>query len=457
MARKKTFRCQSCGHTQAVWAGICPQCQEGGTLQEIQAAPQRANQVTVHASAADFTNLADVKADEHERTSSGIAELDRVLGGGVVPGSLIVMAGEPGAGKTTLASEVVINLAKGGRVAYISGEESAAQARMRFERLGAKLDEINLPLSIETSIERICQSIDSGLYDLVVVDSIQTVFSEASPGAPGSVSQVRECTHQLMRAAKSSGVSVIIVGQVTTDGEMAGPRALEHLVDVVLAFEGDRREQFRILRSVKNRFGSTDEIGVFEMTETGLHGISDASGFFAPDRDKSLPGSALCTVIEGSRPVLCEIQALVEPSNFVQPIRASITINPRRMQMLLAVLSRKAGYRLGSMNVFLNVAGGLKVDEPAADLAICLAVASAYAGRPVKEGICAFGEVSLLGEVRGASQGERRRREAERLGYTALQITKGDLGAIIESALGEEVEVSCDDEAKADGDLGSVG
>lgn len=436
---KKLFRCTSCGHEQPTWAGICPECQEGGTLSEVSQPAQRQGRPVLSVPAAGFDNLANVTAEEHERISSGIGELDRVLGGGIVPGSLIVIAGEPGAGKTTIATEVILNLAAAGTAAgYVSGEESAAQARMRFERLGADLDKIDLPLSTETSIERICSAI--GSYDLVIIDSIQTVFSEAVPGAPGSISQVRECTHQLMRVAKSEGTSIIIVGQVTKDGEMAGPRTLEHLVDVVLAFEGDRREQFRILRSVKNRFGSTDEIGVFEMTGSGLRGIEDASGFFVADRPAPLPGSALCTIIEGSRPVMCEVQALVEPSNLVQPIRASTTLNSKRVQMLLAVLSRKANYRLGSMNVFLNVAGGLKIDEPAADLAICLAVASAYEGRPVKDGVCAFGEVSLLGEVRPSSQDERRRREAERLGYQPVDISSGSLRQVLDAALGPQVE-----------------
>lgn len=442
---KRLFRCTSCGHEQPTWAGICPECQEGGTLEEVTAPATRQGRPVLSVPEAGFQNLGDVAAEDHERMGSGIDELDRVLGGGIVPGSLIVVAGEPGAGKTTIATEIILNLAgQGVPVGYISGEESAAQARMRFERLGADLDKLNIPLSTETSIERICSAI--GNYDLVVVDSIQTVFSEAVPGAPGSVSQVRECTHQLMRVAKSEGTSVVIVGQVTKDGEMAGPRTLEHLVDVVMAFEGDRREQFRILRSVKNRFGSTDEIGVFEMTGSGLKGIADPSDFFIAERPRPLPGSTLCAIMEGSRPVMCEIQALVEPSNLVQPIRASTTLNAKRVQMLLAVLSRKANYRLGSMNVFLNVAGGLKIDEPAADLAICLAVASAYEGRPIKEGVCAFGEVSLLGEVRPASQDDRRRREAERLGYQALDLGGASLRDVIDSALGDAVEASVADE-----------
>lgn len=442
---KRLFRCSNCGYEQPTWAGICPECQEGGTLEEVSAPATRQGRSPLQVPAAGFQDLAQVTAEEHERLGSGIGELDRVLGGGIVPGSLIVIAGEPGAGKTTLATEVILHLSqKSSSVGYVSGEESAAQARMRFERLGADFSRMRIPLSTETSIERICSAI--GQYDLVVVDSIQTVFSEAVPGAPGSVSQVRECTHQLMRVAKSEGTSIIIVGQVTKEGEMAGPRTLEHLVDVVLGFEGDRREQFRILRSVKNRFGSTDEIGVFEMTGSGLKGIEDASGFFVDDRPQPLPGAALCAVIEGSRPVLCEVQALVEPSNLVQPIRASTTLNSKRVQMLLAVLSRKANYRLGSMNVFLNVAGGLKIDEPAADLAICLAVASAYEGRPVRDDICAFGEVSLLGEVRPAAQDDRRRREAERLGYQAIDLNKSSLRDVLDAALGSATEAPVDED-----------
>jgi DNA repair protein RadA/Sms len=437
MARPRTsYICKNCGHSEVRWFGRCPQCNEFNTAEESAPSAERAGPGLAKGSvpAAEFQNLAEVSQLEHARLSSGIDELDRVLGGGLVPGSYLVLAGEPGAGKTTMASEMMLQLVRDGRqVAYVSGEESTAQARLRFERLGADFTELALPISIETSVERVAQAIADNTFDLIVVDSVQTMFSEAVPGAPGSVSQVRECGYQLMQAAKTTGTSVLLIGQVTKGGEMAGPRTLEHMVDVVLAFEGDRKEQYRILRAVKNRFGSTDEIGVFEMTATGLAGIADPSQLFLGS-GAALPGAATTAIIEGTRPVLCEIQALVTPSNLPQPVRASTGIDPRRTQMLLAVMSRKAGYRLGSMDVFINVAGGLKITEPAADLAVCLAVASALEGRPTKAQRCAFAEVSLLGEVRSAPQSERRRREAERLGYTAV-ILDGGLRQVLQANL----------------------
>jgi DNA repair protein RadA/Sms len=441
---KRQYVCSSCGHTEPRWFGVCPSCGDGGTAEEAAPRAERANRPVARGAvpSATFKDLNDVSQAAHQRTNTGLDELDRVLGGGLVPGSYVVLAGEPGAGKTTLSTELLIHLsALKHKVAYISGEESEAQARMRFERLGARLGQQELLISTETSVERVCQAIEGNGFDLVVVDSIQTMFSESVPGAPGSVSQVRESGQQLMRSAKETGTSVLLVGQVTKGGDMAGPRTLEHMVDVVLAFEGDRREQYRILRSVKNRFGSTDEIGVFEMTGSGLKGISDPSELFVSDHDTELPGTALAVVMEGTRPVLCEIQALVSTSNLPQPIRAARGLDRNRAQMLLAVLSRKAGLRLGSMDVYINVSGGLKVDEPAADLAICLAVMSAYQGRPVKDRICAFGEVSLLGTIRSAPQAERRHKEAGRLNYRPLEIEKS-LRNTLEKALGPATEAA---------------
>lgn len=449
-------RCSNseCDYEQARWFGLCPRCKNGNGV-EVARASERANVAVPKGSvpAASFRDLSEVRADEYQRDTTGIIELDRVLGGGIVPGSYIVLAGEPGSGKTTISTQLIIRLSSAGKkVAYVSGEESEAQTRMRFERLGADFGAYPLPISNETSVERICEAIEGHGFDFVVVDSIQTLFSEGVPGAPGSVSQVRECAHKLLKVAKDSGSSVLLIGHVTKDGDMAGPRTLEHMVDVVLAFEGDRAEQHRMLRSAKNRFGSTDEIAVFEMTGTGLVGIEDASKLFLSEHTKGIPGSAIGAIQEGTRIVLCEVQALVRPNNnSPNPIRAARGLDPRRVQMLLAVLSRKCGYRLGSMDVFLNVAGGLKVDEPAIDLAVCLAVASACDSRPVLDSVCAFGEVSLLGEVRPAPQAERRRKEAQRLGFSTLEPT-GALRNAIKDALGAPVDEPGLDEDSVDAD-----
>jgi DNA repair protein RadA/Sms len=443
MAKPRTsYVCTACGHEQNTWAGICPSCGQGATLEERVAEAQRAGDRNPGPGvpAAEFRPLSEVKEIEGQRVSTGIAELDRVLGGGLVVGSFLVLAGEPGAGKTTLASELCLHLAgTGKRVAYVSGEESESQARMRFSRLGWDGSE-GIDISSEVGVERVCRAIRDGDFDLAVIDSIQTMISEGVPGAPGSVSQVRECGQKLLRAAKSGKTSVLLVGQVTKGGEMAGPRILEHMVDAVLQFEGDRREQLRILRAVKNRFGNTDEIGVFEMTGSGLLGIADPSEIFADSAGARLPGSVLTATIEGSRPVLCEVQALVSPSNLPQPIRAVRGLDPKRVQMLLAVLQRKVGVRLGSYDVHINVSGGLKVDDPGTDLAVCLAVLSAAENRPPRQTYCAFGEVSLLGIARPAPQAERRRREAERLSYVPLEAGEEDLRETLRSALAEAVD-----------------
>lgn len=444
---KIEYICSSCkNYTSGKWFGKCPRCNEYDTAVENHKTSARAKEAVPSGSvpAAAFTTLGTVDSMKHKRVSTGIAELDRVLGGGLVRGSYIIISGEPGAGKTTMASEAAINLIKiNAKVAYVSGEESESQAKLRFERLGASPDVLNkLPISTETSVERVCEAIMQSDYDLVIVDSIQTMISEGKPGAPGSIGQVTECGYKLQQAAKKSGTSVLLVGQVTKGGDMAGPRILEHTVDTVLSFEGDRKEQFRVLRAIKNRFGSTDEIGVFEMTSEGLKGIEDPSKLFVNDRDKTLAGAATAVIMEGTRPMLCEIQALVAPSNIPMPVRSANGIDPKRAQMLIAVMSRKAGYSLGSMDIFINVAGGLKVNEPAADLAVCLAIASAYESKPVLDKLCAIGEVSLLGEVRPAMQSERRKKEAERLGYTPIETDRSFKNILSGALSGERQEES---------------
>lgn len=446
MPKTKTrYRCSNCGHEEAGWFASCRHCGHRGEPEEVIPQAERPGQQARIAGngatgpGVSFKKLGEIASSTHERFSSGIPELDRVLGGGIVVGSYILVAGEPGAGKTTLTTQMLIELNRVGRkVGLISGEESAEQARMRFSRIAGegKMPD-GLDIGTEVVVERIIESVAGEGFDVLVIDSIQTVYSEDIPGAPGSISQLKGCGALLMQAAKQSGTTIVLIGQVTKSDEVAGPRALEHAVDAFLIFEGDRREQFRILRTMKNRFGSTDEIAAFEMTGRGLAAIDDPSALFCSDDTGGTPGSAVCALIEGTRPLLCQVEALVNPSNQPMPTRSAHGIDQKRMQKLLAVLSRKCNFRLGSCDVFLNVAGGLKADEPAIDLAICLAVASAYSKRPVKEKTCAFGEVSLLGLVRPVAQSERRKAEASRLGYTPYA-PEGQLAQIIEKALSSE-------------------
>jgi len=442
---KRIFVCSECGETTSRWAGVCPGCGAGGTLEEREQAAThaRAAHAVGTAKPAEFVDLAEQGAELPQRISTGMPELDRVLGGGLVPASYIVLAGAPGAGKTTLASEVVLALhEQGKKVGYVSGEESIAQAGLRFERLAGERIPKGITISADTSVERVIEAVAAQGFDLLVVDSVQTMYSQEIPGAPGSISQIRECALKLMKAAKEYGTTIVLIGQVTKNDEMAGPRLLEHMVDCVLQFEGDRREQLRILRAIKNRFGNTDEIGVFEMTSKGLVGVADPSSLFLEESDEVHPGSCLTAVIEGTRPVLCEIQALCSPSNQPSPIRAARGIDGKRLQMLLAVMSRHLGFRLGSMDVFVNVSGGLKLDDPGADLAVCLALASTAGEEevPLRGRLCAFGEVSLLGTVRPAPQAERRRREAERMGIEVVEAQPGDqLEDIVDRCLAAEV------------------
>lgn len=419
MTRSRTrYVCSNCQNSESRWFGRCPACGEFNTVEEHSPVAVRASggRSSSAGAAASFAPLTDVDPAAHRRVASGIPELDRVLGGGIVPGSYMLIGAEPGAGKSTLASQLLIKLAgEGRRVAVVCAEESPAQVKLRFSRLGSGGEGIQI--TSETVVEQIVEALDAGGLDLLVVDSIQTVQSVGSSGTPGSVSQVRECGQLLMRLAKERGISVLLIGQVTKDGSLAGPRNLEHLVDVVLSIEGDRQGQFRLLRAHKNRFGSTDEIGVFTMTSEGLIGVPDPSAAFVTERPGPAPGAVLCPVIEGTRPIMVEVQALVNVSNMPQPIRACRGIDSRRFQLLLAVLSRRCNLRLGTCDVFLQIAGGINVDDPALDLACCMAIASAYRDNPLPAGAVACGEVSLLGEIRAPSQAERRAAEAARIGY----------------------------------------
>lgn len=415
VAVKTRHRCIECGHEQVKWFGLCPRCGESATAEEI--STETAAGRGTSAPPAQFAPLSGVSVSAAAHQPTGIDELDRVLGGGIVAGSYIILGAEPGAGKSTLASQLLVSWARAGRsVALVCAEESPAQVHLRFQRLGGTEYLDRIAVSAETNIDAVIAGVRAGGYDLVVVDSIQTVHVAGGTGVPGSPTQVRECGQRLMELAKREGIAVVVIGQVTKDGSLAGPRTLEHMVDVVLAMEGDAEGMFRVLHASKNRFGSTDEIGVFTMGAHGLEGVPDPSATLLTQRPAAAPGAAVCPVIEGTRPLLVEVQALVNPSTLPQPIRAARGIDARRFQLLMAVLSRRARLRLGSHDIYLQVAGGLKVEDPALDLAVCAAVASSYADTPIDETMVLAGEVTLLGEVRPVPQQERRAAEAARLG-----------------------------------------
>jgi DNA repair protein RadA/Sms len=409
------YACSECGYSAARWLGKCPGCDAFGTLFEelppsMRARPARAP-----------VPLAEVRAEEAARISTGVAELDRVLGGGLVPASLVLLGGEPGIGKSTLLLSALAAISTERRALLVSGEESAAQVKLRAARLGGAG---RVEILTETELEVVCETLEREKPDVCVIDSVQTLYSSELGSAPGSVGQVREAAGRLLRVAKESGVATILVGHVTKDGSVAGPRALEHLVDCVLQFEGDRYHAHRVLRAAKNRFGSTNELGVFEMTGAGLTGVPDPSELFGRSVGGE-PGSAVACTLEGTRPILLEIQALVAPTDLAMPRRVGTGVDPRRLAMIVAVCSRHAGLALGQADVFVNVAGGVRVDEPGADLGVALAIASAARGRPVRSGLAAFGELGLTGRLRPAAQAERRLEECAKLGLAAVLAPAG--------------------------------
>jgi DNA repair protein RadA/Sms len=431
MPRSATvFNCSACGHQAAKWHGRCPGCAEWGTLVEearrpaSTAAGGRLGGVGSGASAAAALRpiaLGRVEAPEVARLSTGIGELDRVLGGGLVPGSLVLLGGAPGIGKSTITAAALGNLAAGGeRVLYVSGEESAAQVRLRAERLGAGALEV--PIVASTDLDAILATIQEQRPAVCVVDSVQVLHASGLSGAPGSVGQVREVAGRLMGAGKERGVAIVLVGHVTKEGSLAGPRVLEHLVDCVLSFEGERERTYRTLRALKNRFGSTNEAGVFEMRDEGLVEVQDASARFLAEATRA-PGSVILAAMEGSRPLLVEVQALVAPTELVPPRRMANGVDRNRLALVLAVLARHAGVGVGSADVFVSLAGGVRVEEPGADLAIALAVASAVRGVPVGAGPrprAAFGELGLTGELRHAAHPDRRLAEARKFGLEGV-------------------------------------
>ena len=404
------FVCSECGTSTGRWLGRCPGCGAFGTLAEELQARESEKQASV---ARAPVRLGDVEAGEATRIPTGVTELDRVLGGGLVPASLVLVGGEPGVGKSTLLLSALGAIVREGRRALlVTGEESVAQVKLRAARLGgAEAVEI----LAETELDVVCATLEQERPDVCVIDSVQTLYAAELGSAPGSVAQVREAAGRLLRVAKESGVATILVGHVTKDGAVAGPRVLEHLVDCVLQFEGDRYHAHRILRAAKNRFGSTNEIGVFEMTGAGLVGVPDPSELFGRTQAGEV-GAAVACVLEGTRPLLLEIQALVAPTDLAMPRRVATGVDPKRLAMIVAVCSRHAGLALGGADVFVNVAGGVRIDEPGADLPIALAIASAARGAPVREGLAAFGEIGLTGRLRPAAQSERRLEECAKLG-----------------------------------------
>ena len=434
---KSLFTCTECGWTTPKWVGRCGECQAWDTMQEGKAGGGRGlgtvrqiKPVAIVGSSA-AKPITDVSTERVAAWSTQVGEFDRVLGGGLVPGAVVLLSGEPGVGKSTLLLEVAANTAKSGKkVLYVSGEESVGQIRLRAERTGAMSD--NLYIASETDLSTVLGQIDAVQPQLLVVDSVQTIAAAEIDGAAGMPSQIREVAANLIRVAKERALPVILVGHVTKDGNIAGPRALEHLVDVVCHFEGDRQTSLRFVRSMKNRFGPTDEVGCFEMTGEGINEVPDPSGMFLSRGDAPVSGTCVTVTVEGKRPLIAEVQALVVKSSTPQPRRVTNGVDSARVAMLLAVLERRAGLRVGDMDVYVSTVGGVKLTEPASDLAIALAIASAVQDKPIAHNLVAFGEISLAGEIRKVSNGKVRSNEANRLGFVrSVDSGVGDLKAAL--------------------------
>lgn len=412
--KKSVYFCQNCGHEETKWLGQCPACKEWNTFVEEKVTTGKTTAVKSQRES-KVVSLSEVRTDDQIRIETGLEELDRVLGGGIVPGSLILVGGDPGIGKSTLLLQVCQRLAQEKSVLYVSGEESLAQIKLRANRMGQFCDD--LKLLCETNLDTIRNVIESRRPDLAIIDSIQTMYNEEVASAPGSVSQVRESTNVLMQLAKVLGVTIFIVGHVTKEGTVAGPRVLEHMVDTVLYFEGDRHASYRILRGVKNRFGSTNEIGVFEMRQNGLVEVENPSEYMLSGRPENASGSVVACSLEGTRPLLIEIQALVCQSNFGMPRRTATGTDYNRVNLLMAVLEKRIGLHMSNCDAYVNIAGGIRMNEPAIDLGIVMALVSSYKNRPIDETILVFGEVGLSGEVRAVNMPEQRVAEARKLGF----------------------------------------
>nr|WP_198982079.1 DNA repair protein RadA [Herbaspirillum sp. ASV7] len=429
MAKVKTnYTCTECGGVSNKWAGQCPACGQWNTLVETLVETGGGNRYSAQpqglAQTAPVLSLADIEAIDVPRFGTGIEEFDRVLGGGLVPGGVALIGGDPGIGKSTLLLQALANISKLKKVLYVSGEESGSQIALRAKRLA--VDARELQLQAEIQLEKILATLAEHKPEVAVIDSIQTIYSDALTSAPGSVAQVRECAAQLTRVAKTSGITIIMVGHVTKEGALAGPRVLEHIVDTVLYFEGDTHSSFRLVRAFKNRFGAVNELGVFAMTEKGLKGVSNPSALFLSQHENQVPGSCVMVTQEGTRPLLVEIQALVDSSHVPNARRLSVGLEQNRLAMLLAVLHRHAGIAAFDQDVFINAVGGVKITEPAADLAVLMAINSSMRNKPLPRGLVVFGEVGLAGEIRPAPRGQERLREAAKLGFSIAVIPKAN-------------------------------
>ena len=425
MAKIKTiYSCTECGATSPKWQGQCPGCNDWNTLVETVAekAPTNSRFESL-APTAKLQNLSEIEAREVERIATGIGEFDRALGGGLVNGAVVLIGGDPGIGKSTLLLQALAHLSVDSKVLYVSGEESGEQVALRARRLG--LDTRRLQLMAEINLERILATLQAEKPVVAVIDSIQTLWSDQLSSAPGSVAQVRECAAQLTRLAKQAGITVILVGHVTKEGALAGPRVLEHIVDTVLYFEGDTHSSFRLVRAVKNRFGAVNELGVFAMTDKGLKGVNNPSALFLSQHGQDVAGSCVMVTQEGTRPLLVEIQALVDTSHG-NPRRLTVGLDPQRLAMLLAVLHRHAGIVCFDQDVFVNAVGGVKITEPAADLAVLLSISSSLKNKPLPSKLIVFGEVGLAGEIRPAPRGQERLKEAAKLGFTRALIPEAN-------------------------------
>jgi DNA repair protein RadA/Sms len=420
---KSIYSCSECGAGSPKWQGQCPGCGEWNTLVESVAEKSTGHRFESLAPTARLQTLSEIEAREVDRVATGIGEFDRALGGGLVAGGVVLIGGDPGIGKSTLLLQALSHLSAGHKVLYVSGEESGEQVALRARRLGLETRE--LQLMAEINLERIVATLQAEKPQVAVIDSIQTLWSDQLSSAPGSVAQVRECAAQLTRLAKQSGITVLLVGHVTKDGALAGPRVLEHIVDTVLYFEGDTHSSFRLVRAIKNRFGAVNEIGVFAMTETGLKGVSNPSALFLSQHGQDVAGSCVMVTQEGTRPLLVEIQALVDSAHG-NPRRLTVGLEAQRLAMLLAVLHRHAGIVCFDQDVFVNAVGGVKITEPAADLAVLLSITSSLKNKPLPSKLIVFGEVGLAGEIRPAPRGQERLKEAAKLGFTRALIPEAN-------------------------------